>query len=151
MPVRPGRPFGMPATPFNPATGTYLPLSTDAQGTGGTALAIEIMTVSSEENDYLICVDSSDQEVYVAKPFTLRRTPYDGVTWGDVSYVYSAANTRVASAAGETDETQKITPSYEADETIVAVAHDTGVLTSFGEIAWEDLNTAGRAWAVEAD
>jgi hypothetical protein len=140
--VNPSRPFGMPKTPFNPETGAYLPL-----GPAAAPLA-KTFTVVSEENDYLVCRDSNANIIAVAKPYTLRLSTFHGVTVGGVSYVYSDANKRVASADGEDDETQEITPSYFAGEQILAMSHNTGVLAGLSAIEWEDINTAGRAWAV---
>jgi hypothetical protein len=140
--TRQTRPFGMKAAPFNPTTGTYLPLNR--------AGSVLVMIVVEEADDYVMCRDPYGQQVQVAKPYLLRRSSFDGLSVEGVTYAYSDSNTRVASddAEEEEDETQEITPSYYAGEKLTAIAHGTGVTTALGELQWEDLNTAGRCWAV---
>ena len=105
------------------------------------------MIVAREEDDYLVCHDLAGQEIHVAQPYMLRRVHFDGRTINSISYVYSTGNVRVASAEGESDETQLVTPFYLPWEEILAVRHDVGLSTTLGKIEWSDLNTAGRCWA----
>lgn len=142
--TKPSRPFRLPKTPFDPQTGKYLPLVDDTN-------IIEVFTVVEEYNDYLSCTNVGGGVVNVAKPYMLRRSSFDGKTVDGVSYSYTAANARTASADGEDDESQVITPDYFEDEKIIAVRHSTGVYGANSEIKWEDLNTAGRCWAMELD
>jgi len=137
----------MPVTPFDPSTGKYIGM----ESAPGKEAKITLATINSQEDDYLKCYFNSNyQEVYVAKPRALRRSLFDGLTVDGVSYVYSNAYTRVASADGEDDETQLITPSYYDGEQIIIFHHDTGLTVTLGLIVWGDLNTAARAWAVSS-
>jgi len=138
---QPQRPFGMPTTPFNPLTGTYMPLHSSDQ-------AFNAMRILDERDDYLVCEDEARRIVKVAKPFLLQRTPFDEETFDGVSYVYSDVNERVASKDGEIDEDQRITPSYAVNEKILAVRHNPGLKAHNTAIEWEDVNTAGRCWAL---
>lgn len=141
------RPFGLPRL-LNPLTGQRMPVI-DARN--DTPLDVAVMTVIAMRDDYIVCSDLNRTEVYVAKPYLLRTNPFDGNTSNGVSYAYVADTNgviRVASADGESDETQIITPSYYLNEEITAVAADTGLVTALGPVLWADLNTAGRCWAV---
>jgi len=126
-PVNPSRPFGMSKTPFNPSTGKFLPLGPAADET------ILVFTVQSEEDDYLVCVDSNAGIVNISKPYILQRSTFDGETVDDVSYIYSDAYTRLASEEGEDDVLQVVIPGYFEGERILAYNS-------------QDLNAAGRTW-----
>lgn len=93
--------------------------------------------------------DTVGSTIYVAKPYDMQRTPFDGQTIGGVAYVYSSATARTADGDNET-----ITPAY-----VVAVesGYDgdliwchpsaTGLLDPDGtRITLRDLNEAGRAF-----
>lgn len=146
----------MGETPFDPESGRYLPLDPFAN------LELKEMTITDigTNRDYLECEDEEGRTQYVAKPYLLRQTPFDGETINDVLYTYTTANERVASdestpvADQEPDETQVITPSYYIDEIILVVNRDTGVeIDNSGErndgkgIGFEEVGY-GRAWAV---
>jgi len=66
-------------------------------------------------NDYLVCKrvwrsgTLGAQDVFVARPERLRASE---VARGTVTYVAVDPQTRTASKAGETDETQRVTPDY---------------------------------------
>lgn len=121
--------------------------------------------VKSEHDDYLICrafspaVGESGIEVEgtvdinIAKPYILRRTPFDGKTITyqsqEVSYSYTGSNRRTATSDDE-EEAQVIVPEYFADDEILAVCGICG-LTGQADIFWEDLNTAGRMWALTVE
>ncbi len=108
--------------------------------------SLEAFEVVAEYGDYLECLNGT-ATVYVAKPWMLRRSPFDGLTVNGVSYEYSAVNTRTASNDDDS-ETQVITPDYFAGEVILVVGRSTGITTDAGlSIEWEDVNTAGRCWA----
>lgn len=73
----------------------------------------------SQHDDYLVCKkslpDGTSDIINVAKPFLLRRTPFDNQTINGVRYDYSSPERRVA-RTGSGDslvvETHKITPPY---------------------------------------
>jgi hypothetical protein len=90
-----------------------------------------------------------DAEILVLKPWTLRRTPFDGLTVNGVAYTYSNAYTRSATPTGGSAETQKITPDY-FEDAIIYVAHinEASVAGVSGDVI--DVNVDGRAWAVPA-
>jgi hypothetical protein len=114
----------------------------------------------------------------VAKPWDLRKSPFHEQTINDFTYEYTGSGEIVGDDAqertsddGATVETQKVTPPYFTGALILAArgvsnglgltvtdvveipAEDgTGATTAEVEkqVEWIDLNTAGRAWAVEA-
>lgn len=105
-----------------------------------------VMTITSEENTYLVC-DYNGSTVNVAKPWALRY----GVQFPTgVTYNYIDATEREATLLSFT-ETQYVTPYYETDEEIVAIQCATGIQDGdSNDITWIDMNTAGRTWAAEA-
>lgn len=130
-------------------------------------IVIARFRVKSLQNDYLVCRRYSPAvgtavevagtvNIYVAKPYELRRTPFDGktITYGSqiITYTYSDECTRIATDGDDT-ETQVMTPLYFVDCEILAVMNisgGTGLAVSDVPVMWEDLNTAGRFWAREA-
>jgi len=123
--------------------------------------------VKSIENDYLVCRkynstadEESATDINVAKPYELRRTPFDGETITyinaqQISYSYTSQRERTATevSPGSDSETQVMTPDYWVDCEIIAaigIYGTTGVTVSGTLLQWEDLNTAGRFWAKEA-
>lgn len=111
-----------------------------------------------DEDDYLAgnlydaSADTTGELVYVAKPYYLRKTPFDGETityndGSDVEYIYTDNRTRTADDGTDT-EIQYMTPDYYVDEIITVMAGGTGVNGGDGEeCLWVDLNSAGRTWA----
>jgi hypothetical protein len=105
--------------------------------------------------DYLVCkewdpveeIEGTD-DIWIAKPPLLRRTPFDGHTRGSISYIYTNDFTRTASMSGETDSTELIVPYYLVDDIIVAVKKEgeTGVV----DCDWEDNNDDGRCWCADS-
>ena len=126
-------------------------------GQSGGARAFIIKAV---QGDYLEChtldrVDGVPKEgtdtINVARPYTLRRTPFDGFIVNGITYDYSTDQQRTATM-GTTVEEQFVTPDYLVGQTIMAAlmrgdtaAVDEGVPQVY--IPWEDLNVDGRAWA----
>lgn len=123
--------------------------------------AVRQFKVITEMEDYVTCnafdgVDSGDLVYNVAKPYLLRRTPFDGETRKSITYTYSSNYQRTADDGVDT-ESQIIVPSYTAGDIIYAVmgiAGSTSVWqdTSSAEpgrnkIFWVDLNVDGRCWA----
>lgn len=110
-------------------------------------------------DDYLECKWYSPRTeylhsvtVFIAKPFILRQTPFDGV--GDltfdngdtISYVYDTYRLREADDGSNTED-QVVTPDYIANEQILVVFGATGVTVGGVPLMWSDINTAARAWA----
>lgn len=113
--------------------------------------------VVSESNDYLVChtwIESIQEEgseaINIAKPYLLRRTPFDGETRNGVSYTYTGASTRTAIKTGEDNITEKITPSYVEGDVIKACkpVGGSGVLVGDEDIEWEEVE-GGRLWCEE--
>lgn len=110
------------------------------------------------EDDYLRCVAWDGEEetqpvVFVAKPYELRKTPFDGVEVGGVFYTYASSIERNASE-GVASETQVIVPAYLIDGEILAiapVAGGTGVAVDDSPVVWMDLNAGARAWAAQPE
>jgi hypothetical protein len=91
-------------------------------------------------------------EITVAKPFLLRRTPFDGETWNGVDYTYTSATER-SGDDGTNTEDQVVIPPYVADDVVYIVRVFGGTDTVDGAsapVAWLDLNVDGRAWAKQA-
>lgn len=107
--------------------GVNRPTQPKPTGKAGGGSPVIVLTLISHQDDYLECQDGNSNTVYVAKPYMLRRTPFDGVAGGGVAYEYSssfAANQqRIATSVANPSEveTQYITPTYTAGEEIYAV------------------------------
>lgn len=105
------------------------------------------------------------EDIFVAKPWRLRRNPWEsiGTEVFSITYVYSAISdggngTREATGFNN-DEIQKLTPSYIAsfdiiyagvvdggtDVSIVTTVTSTGTVSQLLNIL--DFNTCGRVWA----
>lgn len=131
-------------------------------GAGGGEVAQYL--VKEEFDDYLRCrtwvssVEGSD-DVFIAKPFHNRRSPFDGVTANGRSYVYSAADQRTVTlvpsvAPGQED--QSIVPEYQTNGPLTSVIYGvrlknpTDVLATIGgtptNLEILDLNVDARAW-----
>ena len=123
------------------------------------ALLVE-MEVQSESADTLTCkrVDPTDpamvttfgDPVEVAKPYQLRRTPFDGETVtfpdGGVTFTYTADNKRDATDGTDMEE-QEVTPFYYTGELLICAFMVTGLAADMVPVRYADINTAGRAWA----
>ncbi len=123
---------------------------------GGDGIKVQVVDF---KDDYLECEffdefkDVADGRVDVAKPWMLRRTPFDGETIDyrgqSISYVYTSDRERTAT--GATSETQVMTADYYVGESLTVIPVRTGVELPDGSLAvWEDINTCGRFWAQEA-
>ena len=99
--------------------------------------------------------------VQIAKPYTLRRTPFNDADWNGITYVFTGNIARRATKAlpvPAITEVQVIVPAYQAQQTIYAarlIIGGTGV--SYHDDAgvvhnteWLDLNVDGRQWAKKA-
>ena len=103
--------------------------------------------------DYLKCEKPGDASVvvYVAKPPSLQRTPFDGETIGGVTYTYSTDTTRTADD-GVTSEDQIVTEDYLVGGDVYALGPSvdgTGVVTEGGSpvvVSYIQIAET-RAWA----
>jgi len=109
-----------------------------------------VYQVQSDQGDYLLCkkLDASggvgSDNVYILKPWILRRTPFEGLTVNGVAYTYSANGTREADGS----ETQKITQDYFSGAEIVVADQDVAVEVETG--IWTnayDTNDSARQWS----
>ena len=118
--------------------------------------------VTAISNDTITCrawdgTNNGETDIVVAKPYRLRKTPWDGVT---VSYdfngtIYSIAysylttsgfrTAQVTVGTTQTTESQAIIPIYKVGEIIYATEPDGG--TDLASVSWLDLNVDARAWA----
>ena len=130
--------------------------------------ALQQMIVKSVEADHLVCRrleqngrDDDGNDLYgegaldvcVLKPWTLRRSPFDGKTIGGKAYEYQDNATR-AVTKDEESENQAITPDYETDCVIFAAITDVRGQLDPEDVflphrtVLVDVNVDGRAWAV---
>ena len=126
-------------------------------------LPFPVARVDDVEEDYLECsiydpvTEYHGATVYVAKPWELRASPFDGETWTyddgtSIEYTYDAAYPHRKRSAddGADTETQVITPDYVIGGYIRLLSGNTHVDGGDSNpCVWEDLNTAGRCWAKE--
>jgi len=133
-----------------PAIGVSAPATRQPKGKSGGAPVL-VLTLVAHNGDYLECEDALANTYYVAKPYEIRRTPFDGITISGITYTYVSNSERDATDGVDT-ETQFITPSYVVGNEIYAVKvqGDTGVNDPTPvPIIYIEMNQ-GRAWAYEA-
>lgn len=130
---------------------------------GGVFFEVRMFKVLRLEEDVIICnftngTTSQDDEVKVALPFLLRRTPFDVLsTRAGISYVYSDFNQRVATNSDGDTEDQIIVDSYEADDFFFAARGIFGGSGVFHDdsrtipVVWQDMNFDGRYWALDEE
>lgn len=114
------------------------------------------MRFKSQGNDYIVCrrwdgTTEGTEDVRVAKPWKLR---HDADNYGTVTSLATTSASEVDvddGGGGEDAETWIITPSYETNDEIYALAvGGTGVTVSGDELRFIDMNVDGRAWRAEA-
>jgi hypothetical protein len=116
---------------------------------GGSAFVAQFI-IGAVSGDYLVCktlsgTTSGTEDVYVARPYLLRRTIWSGATRNGVTYTYSGNQSRDATTGG-TAINEKVTPSYQVGDVIKATANIQGTPNVTGA-EWEDDNRDGRSWA----
>lgn len=124
---------------------------------GGSGVPTARFKVQSVHTDYLTCrtydgTTTGTEDINVAMPWDLRRTPFHGLTVNGITYTYSSDIQRSATN-GTTTETHVITPPYFTNCEIWAfraVGGGTSVTVSSDGLVWQDMNVSGRAWAVKA-
>ena len=87
----------------------------------------------------------------IAKPWGLRRTPFDGKTINMIEYSFNDEGKRLAKR-GSDSELQVVIPPYHKDSLIYAVSNvqgGTDVVHENEPVSWLDLNVDARAWACE--
>ena len=92
-------------------------------------------------------------DVRIAKPYILRRTPWDGATREGVEYDYITDQRRNADF-GNRHETQVILPTYIPGDLLYAsgpIAGGTGLPGVLADVLWLDGNRDGREWAAEEE
>jgi len=142
-PAKKASPFRMGQTPFDPRTGRYLSLGFDESEVKEFTV-VSAATEGDNADDCLVCEDPKGVTRYVAKPYMLQRTPFDGETIDGVSYVYSTASARTADG-----DAQEVTPPYVFDGTekiLVARIKQGSMRVGPRKVEWVDLNTCGRDW-----
>ena len=118
-------------------------------------------SIVSEEADYIVCTAwntvtslAVGSTVNIAKPYLLRRTPFDGVTITfpnaqDIAYTYTENGTRTAND-GTSSQSEILTPQYTVGELLIAftgMSGGSGVTVSDSMLVWMDVNTGGRQWS----
>lgn len=138
---------------FRDSTGAYQRRRPDPVGQSAQIVSIE--------DDYLKCqaydevTETATVTIYVAKPWMLRRTPFDGeaIEYPNsqtITYTYVDDRERDADD-GSTNETQVMTPDYYVGEVIDVFRKRTNVIDENDDYCrWQDRNTCGRFWALEA-
>jgi hypothetical protein len=146
------------------------------------ANTISHFRIVSEKDNHLVCNvynpeddSTEDEQVVIAKPYLLRRKPFDGLTINQggksITYSYSPSGTDVDSTnryrtaqttvsvtniggdnySTSVQQAQKIVPAYYAGDIVAAFRGPTGFSVTIGgeaqPVQWTDLNTGGRMWA----
>ena len=104
---------------------------------------------------YSNCIEGTD-DVYVMKPRQLMKTTYDLLTTTNpdgITFAFVDGNNRTATQSSYV-ETQRVTPIYNTDDQITAMANVAGTdgaeaVEAVGNVsvAWFDMNLDMRLWA----
>ena len=123
------------------------------------AMSIHRMRVknTSDFPDHLVCrtwdgTTEGDTDVLVAKPYLLRRTPFDGHERGGATIVFTSMKTRTLTLDGDTED-QVVIPPYLLNDEINAalgIVDGTGVEHLGEPVRYLDLNVDGREWMKDA-
>lgn len=111
---------------------------------------------------YATNLRTDEREVKIAKPYSLRRTPWSGTTirivYLDILVQYSyepeliTSDKRTATILGPDEEfTEIVIPQYRPSTGEIMLAAHVGLDTRIDpvwEVRWADLNVLARAWAV---
>lgn len=116
--------------------------------------------VDTHIDDLIICIDANEDYLWVAKPYSLQKTAWDGSqitlngTSVALSYDADGSGGRTVINLDNTDETeyQVVVPDYVTGEWITIWRTETGLVDDQDEpVLWQDLNTAARAWAYDPE
>lgn len=95
-----------------------------------------------------------DEDIFIAKPWMLRRIPFDHQTRAGITYDYIGNASRWATRVSDNErEVQLIIPTYHIADVIFATASiigGTGIIVGSYR-TWLDENRDGRAWARKHD
>lgn len=139
---------------------TELRLARDIWQAGGGTGTVQELKLTLVANDHYICIDRAGVTVNVAKPYKLRRTPFDGQVIAQTDeqnrtysalYEYLSPLRRKVTIA-QVVEYQVIIPRYRAvTDRIYAIEVDGGteVVVDDRAVTLLDINADGRAWARE--
>lgn len=111
--------------------------------------ALTVMSVASVEQDHLLCnpVDRSGTvgsgSIKVLLPYTLRRTPFEGVEVNGETYSYNSNTERVA----DDGTVFQITPDYWVGALILVTRQNLVVDISGDAVTLIDNNNDSRTWA----
>lgn len=131
-----------------------------------TPFEMRMFRVLRLDTDVIICnftdgITDQPDEVKVAMPFLLRRTPFDDPTAtqtprAGITYLYSDFNKRLATNEDGDEEDQILVDSYEEGDIIFAM---TGIFSNTAvfhddpvneiPVIWLDQNIDGRFWALD--
>lgn len=128
-------------------------------GTTARGTSLRRLIFISMDDDFIVCTTPAgyaagepyDPEINVAKPYLIRRTPFDAGSRGGISYTYTSDTERTADDGVE-EITEVVTPQFVVgDEIIVSkVSGGTGVEIP-GDPATPvtllDINNDARTWA----
>lgn len=131
-------------------------------GTASGGVIVQQMKIVAVGNNFLECnpydglsVDT-ETSILVAKPYLLRRAPFEDNGRDDLTFTYTDGSTRTASNGSDTED-QVITPSYVAGDVIYAVRGVVGgtdventSATDDPPVEWLDMNVDGRSWAKDS-
>jgi len=160
---RPGRPFGMQRTPFNPMTGKYMPLGPEEQpaASGTSDIEVQAFKIYDESTEDLICREwdhetevEGTENVFVAKPI-LYRGFFDEVEIDGLTYKQQGLGRRKVTDQQGNEWFEVLTPKYSDGDVIFAkrpIEGGTGVVRSEpDQLEWiEDSGlTGGRIWIRE--
>ena len=113
--------------------------------------------VKSVQDDHLVCREwdgtvEGAGDVKVAKPFLLRKTPFDTLTRNGITFAYTSSTERTATEDSSGDiQNQIIVSSYQVDDLIYVIGNVAGGVDTQDENSVDltrlDLNVDGRAWS----
>ena len=124
-----------------------------------------VVSDASDWPDTIECreIDGTVGTLHVARPYLLRRSPFDTLERNGIAYDYLSNTERIArkqdDEGNETTETQIIIPRYVQGDVIYAVKGVANGTESYVvdmatgdrvEVSWIDLNVDGRFWARKA-
>lgn len=114
---------------------------------------IQQFVIRDEASDYLICNTwngrtQGSQDFFVAKPFLLRQSTFDGTDDGTFSYAFTGVDAMtVTKTEDDTTEDWEVTMDYEIGDIIYGLAVIRGGIDIETSVDYIDLNTDGRGWA----
>lgn len=115
----------------------------------GGGSAVQQFKFKSMGGDYIYAAPwdgtTEGAQIKVAKPYLLRRTPFDGKSRNGISYTYSADDAREATN-GTDIEQQSIIPTYVVGDIVYAARAVIGG-TEVEDVTYVDVNADARAWA----